>query len=270
MKRDDIIQQKLFEAYKLSEFYLNLIVDDNYNHNNFTKGSQEETPFQLSKAFSTKLYQIISRYDTLLEQNEFEQKALTISTPTSTKKKYNFPVGNFDDSDESDSDEFSCSTRNSDKLKHFELQQQQQQQQKKITKSFSNLSKDSGMVLDLSHNSDSHSFANSNDALSNITSSFISEQLSEEDNDEDVYNESITNLNDTLSSLVTISSINVASNNQYSSFNWYLKDISPSSKLLCDDNDSLMDVSMIENIEAVYKTSTDKNDSMNSSILTFI
>ena len=73
MKRDDIIKQKLFEAYKLSEFYLNLIVDDSYNTNNFKKGNQEETPFQLSKSFSNKLYQIINRYDALLEQNEFEQ-----------------------------------------------------------------------------------------------------------------------------------------------------------------------------------------------------
>ena len=37
------------------------------------KGNQEETPFQLSKSFSNKLYQIINRYDALLEQNEFEQ-----------------------------------------------------------------------------------------------------------------------------------------------------------------------------------------------------
>ena len=47
-------------------------------------------------------------------------------------------------------------------------------------------------------------------------------------------------------------------------FKWH-----STSNFLCYDNDSLMNVSMIDNIEAIYKNS-EKIVSMNSSILTFI
>lgn len=60
MKRDVIIGQKLFETCKLSEFYLNLIVNSKY---------EDESPFQLAKAYTQKLYEIVERYDRLLEAN---------------------------------------------------------------------------------------------------------------------------------------------------------------------------------------------------------
>lgn len=266
MKRDDIIKQKLFEAYKLSEFYLNLIIDDNYNTNNFKKGTQEETPFQLSKSFSTKLYQIITRYDSLLEQNEFEQKAPVISTPTSTLIKKSMKSNYMVSSDDEDDYDYYITnkrslTKNDISSITVKLNQKRQQQQK-ITKSFSNLSKDSGIMFDISHNSSSDS---------NITTSFISEQLNDED-DEDCYSEENNNAFETSST----STLNLMSNNEDDDmlmtnanndddlFKWH-----STSNFLCYDNDSLMNVSMIDNIEAVYKNS-DKNDSMCSSILTFI
>ena len=267
MKRDDIIQQKLFEAYKLSEFYLDLIVDDNYNPNNYRKGEQEETPFQLSKSFSCKLQQIISRYDALLEQNDFEHKANNISTPTSTvkkNKKLNYSQSrssnNSIDDDDDDDDDWYQSSRRSSSVKTIKLVNQQQQQ---ITKSFSNLSKDSGIVLDLSRYSDSNS---------NITTSFISERLNDDDDDDDdSFTENDRN-DDSSSTTSTINNIEIENDddNNNDGYNWYMEGFSQSSlKFLCDDNDSLMSVSMIDNIEAIYKNS-DKNDSMCSSILTFV
>ena len=302
MKRDDIIKQKLFEAYKLSEFYLNLIVDDNYNPNNFKKGDQEETPFQLSKSFSSKLYQIISRYDNLLEQNEFEQQAPIISTPRSTltkKKLGGATVNNYQileseyslssdyddddiDSEDDDSYYYYYATNNRRNLIKNEISSvtvklNKQQQQQQITKSFSNLSKDSGITFDISRNSYSDS---------NITTSFISEQLNNEEEEEEeedeeteedsdcCFSEKNDNNSFKRSSSTLASTLNVMSNQTEMTVNndnllkWYLKDHSPS-YFLADDNDSLMNVSMIDNIEAIYKNS-DKNDSMNSSILTFI
>jgi hypothetical protein len=58
MKKEDIIDQKLFEACKLSEFYLKLI-------RNAKNG--EDSPQQLAYAYKLKLNDIVDRYDRLLE-----------------------------------------------------------------------------------------------------------------------------------------------------------------------------------------------------------
>jgi hypothetical protein len=69
MKREDIIGQKLFETYKLSEFYLNLIVNNTL---------EEESPLQLANAFTQKLFEIAERYDRLLEANK-QKEQFTLS-----------------------------------------------------------------------------------------------------------------------------------------------------------------------------------------------
>ena len=58
MKKNDIIAQKLFETCKLSEFYLNLLK------------SEDESPMQLAHAYKQKLYEIVDRYDRLLDDNK--------------------------------------------------------------------------------------------------------------------------------------------------------------------------------------------------------
>lgn len=62
MKKNDIIAQKLFETCKLSEFYLNLLKHD------------DESPMQLAHAYKQKLYEIVERYDRLLEANKQRQE----------------------------------------------------------------------------------------------------------------------------------------------------------------------------------------------------
>jgi hypothetical protein len=88
MRKDDIIGQKLFETCKLSEFYLNLVVN--------CKEADNESPFQLARAYKQKLYEIVERYDRLLDANKQRQQlSLTfdkqqqqkISTRTSTPNK---------------------------------------------------------------------------------------------------------------------------------------------------------------------------------------
>jgi hypothetical protein len=61
MKKEDIIDQKLFEACKLSEFYLKLI-------RNAKNG--EDSPQQLAYAYKLKLNDIVDRYDRLLESTK--------------------------------------------------------------------------------------------------------------------------------------------------------------------------------------------------------
>ena len=65
MKRDDIIGQKLFETCKLSEFYLDLIVKNKL---------EDESPLQLAHAFTQKLYEIVERYDRLLEASKQKEQ----------------------------------------------------------------------------------------------------------------------------------------------------------------------------------------------------
>ena len=77
MKRDVIIGQKLFETCKLSEFYLNLIVNSKY---------EDESPFQLAKAYTQKLYEIVERYDRLLEANS-QRENLTIQLDSNTNSR---------------------------------------------------------------------------------------------------------------------------------------------------------------------------------------
>lgn len=69
MKRDDIIGQKLFETCKLSEFYLNLIVGSK---------AEDESPLQLANAFTRKLYEIVERYDRLLDASK-QREQFTLS-----------------------------------------------------------------------------------------------------------------------------------------------------------------------------------------------
>lgn len=59
MRKDDIIKQKLFETCKLSEFYLNLIVNNRL--------TDPDSPFELALAFKQKLNEIVERYDRLLD-----------------------------------------------------------------------------------------------------------------------------------------------------------------------------------------------------------
>lgn len=61
MKKNDIIAQKLFETCKLSEFYLNLLKHE------------DESPMQLAHAYKQKLYEIVERYDRLLDANKQRQ-----------------------------------------------------------------------------------------------------------------------------------------------------------------------------------------------------
>lgn len=65
MRKDDIIGQKLFETCKLSEFYLNLVVNCK---------EQDESPLQLARAYKQKLYEIVDRYDRLLDANRQRQQ----------------------------------------------------------------------------------------------------------------------------------------------------------------------------------------------------
>ena len=69
MKKNDIIEQKLFETCKLSEFYLNLVV---------TCKAEDESPMQLAQAYKQKLYEIVERYDRLLDVDRHRQQ-LTLS-----------------------------------------------------------------------------------------------------------------------------------------------------------------------------------------------
>lgn len=62
MKKKDIIAQKLFETCKLSEFYLNLLK------------SEDESPMQLAHAYKQKLYEIVERYDRLLDNANTKQR----------------------------------------------------------------------------------------------------------------------------------------------------------------------------------------------------
>lgn len=72
MKKDDIIGQKLFETCKLSEFYLNLIVN--------ARMSDDDSPFELALAYKQKLYEIVERYDRLLEAaSQREQLTLQLN-----------------------------------------------------------------------------------------------------------------------------------------------------------------------------------------------
>ncbi len=84
MKKNDIISQKLFETCKLSEFYLNLLKHE------------DESPMQLAHAYKQKLYEIVERYDRLLEANKHREELnlelkqannLSISNKTSTPHK---------------------------------------------------------------------------------------------------------------------------------------------------------------------------------------
>jgi len=73
MRKDDIIGQKLFETCKLSEFYLNLVVNCK---------EQDESPLQLARAYKQKLYEIVDRYDRLLDANrQRQQLSLTFDKP---------------------------------------------------------------------------------------------------------------------------------------------------------------------------------------------
>jgi hypothetical protein len=86
MKKDDIIGQKLFETCKLSEFYLNLITNSTYE--------DTESPTLLSTAYRQKLYEIVERYDRLLETSRQREKlCLTFDNPTisSNNSKLNKP-----------------------------------------------------------------------------------------------------------------------------------------------------------------------------------
>lgn len=69
MKKNDIIEQKLFETCKLSEFYLNLVT-------NCT--SEDESPMQLAQAYKQKLYEIVERYDLLLKDKSQQRQQLTL------------------------------------------------------------------------------------------------------------------------------------------------------------------------------------------------
>ena len=69
MKKDDIIGQKLFETCKLSEFYLNLIVN--------SRLTDDDSPFELAIAYKQKLYEIVERYDRLLETSA-QREQLTL------------------------------------------------------------------------------------------------------------------------------------------------------------------------------------------------
>lgn len=70
MRKDDIIGQKLFETCKLSEFYLNLVVKCT---------NEDESPIQLARAYKQKLYEIVERYDRLLDANrQRQQLSLTL------------------------------------------------------------------------------------------------------------------------------------------------------------------------------------------------
>ena len=84
MRKDDIIEQKLFETCKLSEFYLNLIVNSKF---------EDESPLQLTHAYTQKLYEIVERYDRLLDANkQREQLSLTFDRQLSATTKQKPPT----------------------------------------------------------------------------------------------------------------------------------------------------------------------------------
>jgi len=61
MTREEIIEEKLFETYKLSKFYLDLIANNKL---------ENESPLLLADSFTQKLFEIVDRYDRLLEVNK--------------------------------------------------------------------------------------------------------------------------------------------------------------------------------------------------------
>ena len=73
MRKDDIIGQKLFETCKLSEFYLDLVVNAK---------PDDESPLLLARAYKQKLYEIVERYDRLLDTNrQRQQLSLAFESP---------------------------------------------------------------------------------------------------------------------------------------------------------------------------------------------
>lgn len=82
MKKDDIIGQKLFETCKLSEFYLNLIVNCRYE--------DDDSPFELALAYKQKLYEIVDRYDRLLEASA-QREQLTLQLVENSRQQNGKP-----------------------------------------------------------------------------------------------------------------------------------------------------------------------------------
>lgn len=218
MKQEEILKLKLFETYKLSEFFLNSIAKN-------TEEEVPENPYNIAKKYSHTLKEIVAKYDRLLDDCETSNKSRNFTNVLSSissksaqcspkrnlcsksyslhsmKDRKNYICELYADSD-SDSDEDYDESENLDETKTdceeekdrtFYVCQQVahsaneifsntcQAFNPKIEKSFSNLSKDSGFMS--SYHSDI-SFSNSNHALSdhsNIASSYISEQSSEND-----------------------------------------------------------------------------------------
>lgn len=89
MKKDDIIKQKLFETTNLSQFYLDYIINCKWD---------DESPLLLANAYKQKLFEIVDRYDRMLDSSkQREQLCLAfekaqakppryLQTPTSLSK----------------------------------------------------------------------------------------------------------------------------------------------------------------------------------------
>lgn len=216
MKQEEILKLKLFETYKLSEFFLNSIAKN-------TEEDAPENPYNIAKKYSYTLKEIVAKYDRLLDDCPTGIKSRSFTKVVSSKsaqcspnkrnicsksyslhsmkdrKKYLWELYADSDSDceeYDESEELDETKTEFDEVKDrtFYVCQQvahsvneifsSEAFNQKIEKSFSNLSKDSGFMS--SYHSDI-SFSNSNHALSdhsNIASSYISEQSSENDESE--------------------------------------------------------------------------------------
>lgn len=232
MKQEEILKLKLFETYKLSEFFLNSIAKN-------TEEELPESPYNIAKKYSNTLKEIVAKYDRLLEDceatnnNNNTNKTRVFSSSTlSSKSENNSPKRKicsksyslhsmkdrkkfiwelYADSDSDDCDEYDESDELDETKAHYDEAKDRtfyvcpqvaysaneifsnacETFNQKIEKSFSNLSKDSGFMS--SYHSDI-SFSNSNHALSdhsNIASSYISEQSSENDDCESQATEKI-------------------------------------------------------------------------------
>jgi hypothetical protein len=250
--RSEILKQKLHEMCQLSEYYLNLLMNN-----------QSQSSYSLTKEYSKKLNEIALKHDRLLEvseleteqkkriQDEKEQRTRTITKKTmrsikktsskvqvKSQQKPTYQVKYDSDDEATDND---TDTYDDDECSETGTQV--------IGKSISNLSKDSGY-------SEVHSGHLTNSYMSSINDDDVSYTSS--------FNEpmptSVSSTKSRFLSDMTINEDELLVNNGFTACNQNFK----------FDNEALMNMSMIENIEIKNNNQNPHlNFDMNSSILIF-
>lgn len=312
MNKSEIIKLKLFETRKLVEFYLNELFDDTKNSN----------PCEIARAFSIKLKEMVKKHDRLIEHEEFKEQTRLAAEKDryrtqikSTKKTSLYknspyhkrstmpPMATFESSSCDDiSDDEDDYVKQVFSYKSSKQQQQQEQHQRllsprKIEKSLSNLSKDSGIFSESYHseysnsscfnisenypNHDEESLLNCSSSSSNSTSCNSTNENNYYDgvSVSELVNRLIINHNDNNDTMnnTIIASNAISTSSPYDSLtnsyhsdttNNTTNDESLQTPLNYFDNNNIvesiniMQVSMIDSIQAT-------NNSMSSSLLTF-